>query len=180
MKKVFSSDLLILICNLFLINFGYAQLEPFGLPGKKINAISLFSNFNIPSQYYLYAGSDSNGVFLRELSSSDSVWVNHGLAGKKITSLHIYNWGPANIYSIFAGVRPNKFSGDSTLIYERSYSGNWSSADSGLNANTIDQINAIGGFFFTGHAPPEPIFAANGSGIYRAIGFPPNLNWQKV
>jgi hypothetical protein len=181
MKNFFHRDLLPLSFLLVSYAIAQAQLEPFGLPGREITALALSSKNLTPWEYYLCAGTDSSGVFRRSLSFPDCSWVNLGLDGKKVTALHVYHWGvgPAAISSILAGVRPNKSAGDSTLLYQFNQ-GSWVAVDSGLNAGLIDQINSIGGFFFTGHSPPEPIFTGNGGAVYRAIGFLPGVEWQSV
>lgn len=163
-----------------------AQPEPFGLPGETVTAVALFPSELAPWDNYLVAGTDSDGVFIRNLISPDSNWVNFGLLGKKITALHVYHWGvgPAEINSIFAGIRPDN-APDSTLIYQRIkyptwWDSTWFAADSGLHAHSINQINAMSGFFSMGHSPPRPIFAAGNLEIFRATDFPTELEWDSV
>jgi hypothetical protein len=160
----------------------FAQIEPFGLAGEKITSISLFPTAFSQQEIYLCAGSDSNGIFIRNLVSSDSPWVNFGLADKKITTLDVYHWGagPASLNTIFAGVQPEKAQGDSTFLYRYTFHMDtaWFAADSGLDAGIIHQINSIAGFFFEGHEPPQPIFLGTDISIYRAVGFPPQLKWN--
>lgn len=165
-----------------LMNSAHAQLEPFGLDGKTITAVSLFpSDFNSQINY-LCAGTDSGGVFLRSLASADSPWVNYGLSDKNITTVYVYLWGagPVDFFTLFAGSRPSFASGDSTLLYHRtfSYDTTWGIADSGLNAAQLDHIRCISGIFFGGHEPPQPLFLGAAMDIFGSNGFPPQLFWQ--
>ncbi len=166
-----------------ITNSVQAQLDSFGLPDERINAVALFPQ-TFPLQNYLCAGSDSGGIFVRNLDTTNAVWINRGMVGKKITALHVYHWGagPGEFNTIFAGVRPNKVQGDSTLLYRYTFQWDslWIAADSGLDANSINQIDAISGFFFAGHTPAQPIFTAGSLNIFRAIDFPTELEWDSV
>ncbi|MFQ5584621.1 MAG: WD40/YVTN/BNR-like repeat-containing protein, partial [Calditrichia bacterium] len=164
------------------VNTVRAQLEPFGLEGKTISDVSLFPSDFIPQLNYVCAGTDSDGVFLRSLASPDSPWVNYGLSGKNITAVYVYLWGagPGDFFTLLAGSRPSFASGDSTLLYHRTflYDTTWSIADNGLNAEQLDHIRCISGIFYGGHEPPQPLFLGAGTDIFGSNGFPPQLFWQ--
>ncbi len=178
MKPMVKIAAFFILC-LMLTQVSFAQLEPYGLAGEEITALAIYPRI-LSSRVYLCAGTNSAGVFARYVDSPDSQWVNIGLAGKKITALFVQNWGvgPAIINTLYAGVGPQTSSGDSTLIYQLTPGESWAAADSGLSADSIDRISAMDGFFFGGHMPPEPIFAGNGGGIYRSIGFPFGQFWH--
>jgi hypothetical protein len=131
----------------------------------------------------LAAGTDSNGVFLRDLSSPDSQWTYFGLSGKNIKSLYIQHWGagPLETHQLFAGARPNKMLGDSTFLYQNRFltDTTWTSADSSLDASIIDQVKTISAVHYFGHMPPGPVFISAGGKIYRSYE-PGTWPWEDI
>ena len=161
-----------------------SRLEPFGLQGMNITALAVTPiPQGIPMGSYLYAGTDAGGVFRRNLSSPDSGWVPIGLEGKKVTSLCVYHWGvgPADYNTLFAGVEPNRSAGDSTLLYRYEPEGKWQPADSGMIRLSTPGITAMAGFSYSGHEPPQPLFAGTPghvARIYRSMNT--GRYWQEV
>lgn len=143
-----------------------ARLEPFGLPGKRVVALDLATGFTP----YLYAATDSHGVYRRAISHPDSQWTSLGLQGKRLTALDIQVWGagPALFHTPVAGVQPDFSRGDSTLIY-RYDNKRWIPADSGIVRNRLyNFIFGLAGFESSGHEPPGFTFASTGVLIYRS------------
>jgi len=128
------------------------KLEAFGLQGRRMTALGVS-----PEGEYLYAATESEGVFRRALFHPDSSWKYLGLEGKRITALDIQvsGRGPAIILAPVASVRPDYFHGDSTLIY-RFEQNRWIPADSGLMKNS--SITGLTSFASSGHEPPGATF----------------------
>lgn len=142
------------------------RLEPFGLPGKHVVALDLATGFTP----YLYAATDSHGVYRRAISPPDSAWINLGLQGKRLTAFDVQVWGagPAIFHTPVAGVQPDFSRGDSTLIY-RYDNKRWVPADSGIVRNRLyNFIFGLAGFESSGHEPPGFTFASTGVLIYRS------------
>lgn len=177
-----------LLSFIFLTQFyptadAIAQIEPFGLQGKKIVAAALNSSSYFPGDLLLVAATDSHGVFIRNLSAPDTQWTHLGLTGKRLTAIGIQHvgYGPFEGHVLYAGVSPDYSSGDSTLMYRKLtevVDTTWTPADSGLGfTDTALPVDDIVSLYFSGHEPPQPVFAGSGSTIYRsADGF----YWQSV
>ena len=156
------------------------RLEPFGLQGMHVTTLAVSpAAASINWNHRLFAGTDSLGVFVRDLSEPDSTWSSTGLRGKRISALYVYHFGvgPAEFNRPFAGVEPNLGAGDSTLLYGLSDAGQWVAADSGMN-RALPGITAIGGIFYQGHEPPQPLFAGGGERIYRS--WTADSGWEQV
>lgn len=163
----------------------YAQPEPFGLAGRSVHTLTGFPREYAAGENYLFAGTDSGGVFLRDLTSPDSSWISIGLTGKRITAFHVYRWGvgPVILYTLLAGVWPDVAAGDSALLYKRNVIHavtNWAPADTGLSVDSLSRISGIDGFYSTGHVPPAANFVGGPGGVYRAVSFPDEFNWTQV
>jgi len=185
MKPFFRNGFLALILLPFLFHNTQAQLEHFGLPGERINALTIIpTNSWPPPPPRLTAGTDSNGVFLRDLSSPDSLWTYIGLYGKNIKTLYIQHWGagPLEAHRLFAGAHPNKTPGDSTFLYLNHFLADttWTPADSGLDANLIQEISAMSAVHYFGHTAPGPVFISAGEGkLYRS--YEPGMQpWEDI
>lgn len=143
-------------------------LQAFGLQGQRVMALDISPQL----AGYLYAATDSDGVYRRELFQVDSSWRSLGLAGKKLTALDIQVWGagPAILHAPIVGVEPDRNNGDSTLIYRLEKSG-WIAADSGLARSDIFNLKALASFESGGHMPPGLAFAGGSGLIYRSTTF---------
>lgn len=173
----------VLILPLF-INSTTAQLEHFGLTGERINALAIVPPNSWPPPPWLAAGTDSHGVFLRDLSAPDSQWVYFGLNGKNIKSLYIQHWGmgPMEANRLFAGVRPNQALGDSTFLYTNPFLSDttwWAPADTGLNPNEIQGVNGIAAVHYFAHTYLGPVFISTGGKMYRSY-LPGLFPWQEI
>ncbi|MEJ2637020.1 MAG: T9SS type A sorting domain-containing protein [Calditrichia bacterium] len=185
--KIFSSLVLIIFALLFspLQNLP-AQTTPFGLEDKSITALSFVPDIYLSTaKGYMYASTESSGIFRRNLDSPDSQWISIGLKEKKITTLYTYHWGagPAQLITIFAGVAPHPASGDSVLLYyyQLGSTTGWLPSKTGLKAHASgDSVKCIGGFFFSGHMPPEPVFLATPDTLYKSFGMPTSLVWEGI
>jgi len=184
MKTYFATSLVIFLLYAFYPNNSIAQLEPFGLPGQTITALALLQDYPSAGGAYLFAATDTSGIFRKSTASPDSPWVYYGLAGKRIRSLFIYRWGvgPAQLFTIFAGAWPDKSKGDSVLIYQSpvGMSPNWTRADSGLDASVVPMVNSIDGFYTSGNSPPVRMFAASVSALHRSWNHPAPIFWQDI
>jgi hypothetical protein len=97
------------------------RLESFGLDGMRVTSLSSVNpTFGSSHGTFLIAGTDSFGIFIRDLSTADSDWISFGLEGKRITSVYSYYWeiGPTSYSTLFAGVEPNINDRDSTVLYQ--------------------------------------------------------------
>jgi hypothetical protein len=173
----------VLICILLFSSTSQAQLEHFGLSGEQINALAIIPNNSWPTPGQLYAASDSNGIFMHDLSSPDSPWNYFGLHGKNIKSLCIQRWGvgPLEAHQLFAGVRPDKMRGDSTFLYQNRFltDTTWNPADSGLDANLIQEVNAVYAVHYLSQSPPGPVFISAAGKIYRS--YEPGIEpWEDI
>jgi hypothetical protein len=183
MRRFFHFGFLTLFLLPFLSSIIQAQLEHFGLPGERINAVAIVPTNFWPPPPRLAAATDSNGVFLRDLSSPDSQWTYFGLSGKNIKSLYTQHWGagPLEAHQLFAGVRPNNMLGDSTFLYQNRFltDTTWTSADSGLDTSIINQIKAISAVHYFGHMSPGPVFISAGGKVYRSYE-PGTWPWEDI
>jgi hypothetical protein len=177
MRRIFF--ILIVLAGMALLRA--QSLEPFDLEGKSITALAVSpANPSATWNWHLFAGTSDAGVFARNLSSPDSDWIYLGFAGNKITSLHVQHWGvgPADFNTLFAGIEPGVTSWDTTVIYQYTQQGTWIPSDSGIDHNQVHSISAMAGFSYSGHEPPQPLFAAGGWSIYRSTAF--GQNWENV
>jgi hypothetical protein len=177
MKKLF----IFALAMLWSIPMIWAQrLELFGLPGVDVTTLAISPmDYSITWKAHLFAGTDSLGVFVRDLSQPDSRWSFAGLRGKKITAVYLYHTGAgAGEFNLpFAGVEPNRILGDSTILYGLIDSLQWGAFDSGMDRN-LPSITAIAGIFYHGHEPPPPLFAGGHGKIYRSSSS--GVNWANV
>ena len=138
-----------------------AQLEIYGLEDKTITSLALSSDRAYPGKF-IVAGTDSNGLFIHHLTDSSNSWFQMGFDRRTVTAVFVQQrgWGPVEVSTIFAAVKPDSSIGDSTLIYSNDspVQSFWSRADSGLNRNEIKRIVSFAGFDYSGHEPPMPIF----------------------
>lgn len=183
---ILMSPVIVATCLTGLLPFSTAlcQLEPFGLEGEHVTSLSLFSKWGSRWESAVCAGTDSSGVFVRETASPGSRWVNLGLEEKRVTALHVHHSGvgPMDFDTIIAGVRPDKTSGDSTLLYSYTYGfdSTWAPCDIGLDVDSLDCVRTISGYAYTGHYPPQPLFVGDGGAIYRSYSVELGGYWEKV
>ncbi|MDZ7268919.1 MAG: hypothetical protein ONB48_14390 [candidate division KSB1 bacterium] len=147
------------------------KLEAFGLQGKRVTALAVVYN-TLPLPALLYAATEKEGVYRRNLAAPDSGWVELGLQGKKLTALDIQIWGagPADFHAPVVGLLPNYEAGDSTRLYRLEH-GVWVPADSGLPQPDFYLVTALASFRSTGHAPLGAAFAGGNGMIYRSQTF---------
>ncbi len=154
------------------ISFGQIpiQFEPFGLQAKTINDLRIEGP-------WLFAAADSDGVYVRDITSPDSTWSAIGLAGKKVNAVYPHFVGPVGPpLVITVGVTPKVDMGDTTRLYCSSDSGQtWGPSDSGISIASLEEVTAVDGF-------PSPFICGEtfirGSGkVYRKglVG-----GWEKV
>lgn len=180
MKRFFRAILgSFLILPFFIISV-QAQLEHFGLPGERINALAISPP---PLDGLLLVAADSGEIFLKDLFSFGSPWNPAGLAGKKVKSLsvQIMGVGYSRFMRFLAGVRPDRSAGDSTLLYQTFAIWNplWLPADSGLDAAIIPEVNAMAAMHYDGFMPPKPVFVSAGGEMYRSPD--PGLDpWENI
>jgi|GEM_PF-2422135 len=120
MKKIILTFLLILFS--FQLR---AQLEPFGLEGKSVTALTIY-------QRSLFAVTDGEGVYRRDLDKASSSWKFLGLDGLRLRSVFPYRLDSTR-FLIFVGVVPTYSGGDSVLVYRwDSKDEVWAPSDSGM------------------------------------------------
>lgn len=180
MKRFFRAILgSFFVLSLFIIP-AKAQLEPFGLAGERINALTISPP---PLDGLLLVAVDSSEVFLKDLFSFGSPWNPVGLAGKKVRSLsvQIMGVGYSRFIRFLAGVRPERSAGDSTLLYQTFAIWNplWLPADSGLDAGSIAEVIAIAAMHYEGFMPEKPVFISAGGKMYRSTD-PGNEPWENI
>jgi len=161
-----------------------AQIEPFGLQGESITSIS-----TLPC-YYFYCGNEfnitvsteTNGVYLRDISYPNSSWMSLGLQGEAIPALAMHHWGygPGNYQTIFIVRIPDISLGDSNLVYKFSYQfdSTWTPASYGLNFDSSFSPTSLLSFNYAGHDPPVPVMLLYSSKIYRYSVF--SSEWHLV
>lgn len=166
---------------LFSCSIGWSQkLAPFGLQESTITALALTpSDAVIKYQNWLWAGVGNHGVYMRDLDS-DTAWSVTGLVGRNISALYIYRWGvgPGDFNTPFAGVESDSTIKDSTRLFQYNIQGKWIASDLGINRKQLSRISALAGIFFSGHMPPQPLFVAGDSSIYRSLNV--GGSWEKV
>ena len=164
-----------LIVFLFIVNskICIAQVEPIGLQGQTITSLSAVPlDWPNPWELNICAGTNGNGVFVRNFSLPDTNWISLGLSEKIITAVTIQHWGagPGEFNTAYAGVQPDYILGDSTILYKRDlFPGldtTWTPADSGLILNPDSFVQSLQSFHYLGHDPPLPIFLIYSFDVY--------------
>lgn len=145
------------------------RLYHFGLEGKKITAIAV-NKWPYKFESFVIAATESSGVFLRLISDEPGDWQYLGLKGKKVISLGVQGAGvgPMDYNIIYAGLQTDYGDSSTALIYRLSFplDSVWQAADSGL-ARSLQRVDALAAFDYSGHAPPQPVFCAAGGSIYK-------------
>jgi hypothetical protein len=160
------------------------QLEPFGLQGKTVTAMTFYSGA-------LYAATANDGVYRRYLSldALDTGWVSLGLPAKNLTSIFAFHTSCPLVCwkGILVGAALNPAGGDSALIYfyqQRpdtcTKKGRWAYADSGIDHNSAGQIYALGGIDVCHPVAPTYVttFASTSGSIWRSEDR--GLSWKQV
>ena len=179
MRNVSLNIYIIIFITLLSNSESWAQLEPFGLEGKKVTSLAISSQIFYGRDYFLCAGTDSGGVHVRELDTPDSQWVNMGFDDKWIASVHVHHWGvgPGDWATIVVGIHPDSY--DSISLYKMTYDwdSTWTPID--LRGQVVDRqgICAITSFHYSGHSPPTPIFISVWDWVYRSWDWE---NWEFV
>ncbi len=139
---------------------GTPRLEHFGLRDIRVKALALPSSSE--AQPYLYAASDDSGILRRDISSSDSAWINLGLQGKKIMALDVQVWGigPTVVQTPIVAVAPDLSQGDSTFIYKLENT-QWLPADSGISKEFPLHFSALASFATSKHEMPGFAFVGS-------------------
>jgi len=102
-----------------------AQLEPFGLEGKRVTSLTIY-------QQTLFAATDSQGVYRRDLNNPAAGWISLGLTGLRLSSVFPYRIDSARFF-LFVGVNPDRSAGDFTMVYRlSSETAQWIPSDSGM------------------------------------------------
>ena len=177
------SSILIFIYYMLFINAQViAQVKSFGLEGKTVSSISFTPQMNYSTlPRFIYAGTDQDGIFERDITSPDSGWVNRGLRDKTITAVHVYHWGvgPMELNTILVGIEPSDLAGDTTLLYilTDGLDSVWVPFDNGLDTLSSNRIYDIQGFFYRGHEPPQPLFVSTGYSFFRSYGWD---SWEVI
>lgn len=158
-----------------------SELESFGLQGKTVTSLYLYRNS-------LYAGTENEGVYRRDLTQPDSGWVYLGLPGVEITSVYVFHkFCPFICYkTILAAVKPKRNEGDSTLIYAYTteedscnVTWNWIPSDSGISASQNDEIRGINGFSSCSSVTDfVVVFAATNGSLYKSVDR--GTSWEEV
>lgn len=109
--------LLVFIMAVGLQSQPQTGLQSFGLDGKNVGWLATPST-HVSARPYLYA-TTAEGIFRRDISNPDSIWVNLGLEGKHITAIDIQVWGigPAIFQTPIVAVFTDYPSADSIPIY---------------------------------------------------------------
>ena len=169
--------------SLCLCSFAFArQLEPFGLQGKTVVAMTYYGGS-------LYAATQNDGVYRRYLGELDSGWVHLGVPAKNLTSIFAFHTVcPLKCWKgVLVGATLHPAQNDSALIYyyqQRPDScvqkGNWAVSDSGIPRATAMQITALGGIDVCHPIAPTYVtaFAATPGAIWRSEDR--GKNWKTV
>jgi hypothetical protein len=147
-------------------------LEPFGLQGKTVMAMTYYAGS-------LYAATENDGVYRRYLGKPDSGWSPLGAPAKNVTSIFSFHtYCPLRCWKgVLAGATLNPAQGDSALIYfyqqhpdTCQQQGNWAVADSGINRTSVTGINALGGIDVCHPIAPTYVtaFAGTPGAIWRS------------
>jgi parallel beta-helix repeat protein len=158
------------------------RLQPFGLDGQTVTALAVSpADPSTTWNKFMFAATENSGVFYRYyLFSPDHGWFDWGLTGEKTACLFFYHWGagPADFNTLFAGMVTDGTGTDSTLIYRYDDQSWWVPSDSGIDHSQVFGIRTIDGLFFSGHEPPQPLFAGGGNSIYRSSHL--GESWEKI
>jgi hypothetical protein len=170
----FMKSFLSLIVSFFITaSAAEAQpLEPFGLQGKTVTAMTFYGGS-------LYATTDNDGVYRRYLGKPDSGWIHLGTPAENLTSIFAFHtYCPLRCWKgVLAGATLNPAQSDSALVYfyqQRpatcQQQGNWAVADSGINRTSVTRINALGGIDVCHPIAPTYVtaFAGTAGAIWRS------------
>ncbi len=152
--------LLIMLLSIFCLN-AKSQISSLGLENMIVTNIKLIDNV-------LYASTKDSGVFRHAIS--DTEWTSLGLREKNIRSIYLHPTGASSAFSFTAGVIPNWYASDSTVIYGLTDHG-WVAADNGIGY--CDGINSVCG---TINPLGDHIMYAAGCDVYKQT----NGNWNKI
>ncbi len=114
------------------------RLERFGLEGKKVTALAIYYGS-------LYAGTDGDGVLVRNLYKQEAGWDSLGPTGVRIRAIYPHQVGPFG-FAITVGTEPDRLHGDSTLVYCSLGDHIWVLADSGMDRSQMLAVRALDGF----------------------------------
>lgn len=171
--------LLLLVLALLLgeTSYGLAQRAlPFGLTGQVVRDLAVSPGSSSPVRY-LYAITETQGVYRRDLSAPYSDWVNLGLGNESLRSVGVcrYGIGPADFEVPLVGTAA-QFPGE-PLLYAFTDSG-WVAVDQGLDPQRPAEVRALACFSSSGHLPPAGVFASVGGSVYAAEA--PRFRWKEV
>lgn len=182
MKRLFPS--LTWLISALIVEQAAAQtpgkLETFGLAGKRVTALGAVQYFSPPNAF-LYAATETDGVFRHSLEAKDSTWISLGLKGKKLSALDIQIWGvgPAIFHTPVVGVAPIYYNASDTTRIYRYENAKWIPADSGISRSRVhDFVFDLASFASGGHEPPGFAFANAGVLVYRSLTR--NQKWDLV
>ncbi len=160
-KHIFALSFTIYLC---LFSVALAQWNYIGLGNKKINKLRIHNQI-------LYATTD-DGVYCRNIYSSDTIWISMGLQGKETYAISILNSD-----TIYTGIRISGLGSDTISIYRTINGGvNWESYQNGFGGGT-GHNNQV----FTLEASPyqnETLFATGSMQIAKSNNL--GENWQLV
>ncbi len=146
------------------------QLEPFGLEGKTIHDLRSLAS-------YLYAAADTDGVYLRNITSPDSGWRSIGFVGKRIYAIypHLLGSGYSSELVLTAGVVPKPEEGDTTRLYCSSDHGQtWFPSDTDIPFTELHAVLSIDGF------PSDVVCGETFIGGYGGVFRSGSGGWEKV
>ncbi|GEM_PF-2978457 len=158
------------------------QVEPFGLQGKTVTAMTYYGGA-------LYAATENDGAYRRFLGAPDSGWVHLGIPAKNLTSIFAFHtYCPLKCWKgVLAGAALHPAQNDTALIYFYQQrpdtclkKGSWAAADSGIDRTNVTRISALSGIDVCHPIAPTYVtaFAATPGSIWRSEDR--GKNWKQV
>jgi len=160
----------------FLETAAFAQLQPWGLDGVTITSLVTEKQdyeFGGPTSEWLFAGSDTSGVHSLSVFDEKHTWSSSGLSEYFIQCMTLQRWGVGpmdGLYLMAATQSPT----DTTRMFRRELrlfgesDSTWWPADSGLTSEEAG-IGALAATYYTGHRPPQPVFAGGYRNLFRGL-----------
>lgn len=155
-------------CTLIILWFSlytsslFAQCEFLGLGDNLVEVLQINND-------YLYAGTD-NGIYKKNISTSDTLWAHIGLDNNSIKALLVINND-----TIFTSIKIIENESDTISIYHTVDGGlNWIPYQNGFGGDFSKQVHALCKSSYL----PDLIYATGFAVIAKSYDF--GLSWQQV